>query len=62
MTLALLGATLTAAVAATAPAEAGGRKGDYASEYCQFYKNRAMWTGDQYWWDRYYACLAGEFN
>ena len=29
----------------------------YAKQYCQFYKNKAKWTGDPMWWHRYYSCL-----
>ena len=41
---------------ATSQANASPRF-DYAKEYCQFYKNKAKWTGDPMWWHRYYACL-----
>lgn len=38
-------------------ASAGWNDGDYATEYCRYYKNRAMYTGSRIWWNRYYACL-----
>ncbi len=54
--IALLAASTIGAVAASSQAYAGN-KGDYAKEYCRFYKNKAVWTGDRYWWDVYYSCL-----
>ncbi|HFC05328.1 MAG TPA: hypothetical protein ENJ55_06450 [Rhizobiales bacterium] len=44
------------AVAATSQANAGYNT-DYATEYCRYYKNKAVWTGDPGWWAAYYACL-----
>ncbi len=44
------------AFAASSPVQANGAN-EYAKSYCQFYKNKAKWTGDPMWWHRYYSCL-----
>lgn len=54
--MAVLASTTIGFVAATSQANAG-YKNDYASSYCQFYKNKAVWTGDPGWWEAYYACM-----
>jgi len=53
---AILASTAIGAVAVTSQAKAGYRS--YAIEYCRYYKTKAQYTGDQSWWDAYYACLA----
>lgn len=52
---AVIAASTIGAIAVTSQAQAGYRS--YALEYCQYYKTRAMYTGDKSWWDAYYACL-----
>ena len=56
ITTTVLAASALAFVAAANTASANNST-DYATQYCQFYKNKAKWTGLQYWWDRYYYCL-----
>jgi hypothetical protein len=36
---------------------AGDFGGNHA--YCQWYKQKAMNTGDEYWWARWRRCLRG---
>jgi hypothetical protein len=40
-------------------AMAGVRSGNAA--YCQWYKQQAMKTGDEYWWNRWRRCMRGDF-
>jgi len=54
--LAVIASSTVGLVAATSQANAG-KGGDYAKEYCEYYKTKAMWTNDQNWWDAYYACI-----
>ena len=28
--------------------------------YCHWYRQQAMNTGDEYWWDRWRRCLSGD--
>ncbi len=56
LVIAMVASSTIGIVAATSQANAG-IKGDYAKEYCRYYKNKAVWTGDPSWWDAYYACM-----
>jgi hypothetical protein len=31
----------------------------YYAEHCYWLKRRALYTGNPYWWNRYYACRSG---
>lgn len=55
--MAIVASSTIGAVGAASQASAGV-KGDYAKEYCQYYKNKAVWTGDPDWWAAYRACIA----
>lgn len=54
--MAMIASSTIGVVAATSQVNAGV-KGDYAKEYCRYYKSKAIWTGDPDWWAAYYACL-----
>ena len=56
LALTIISASAMAFVASTQQAQANGYN-SYAKAYCQFYKNKAKWTGDPMWWHRYYSCL-----
>lgn len=57
ITATVFATTALGLAASSTNASAGWRDGDYATEYCRYYKTRAMYTGNPVWWDRYYACL-----
>ena len=57
--IAILATSVTGIAAFSHPAEAGYQN-SYAYQYCQFYKTRAMHTGDPAWWSAYYQCLADQ--
>lgn len=54
--MALIASTTIGFVAASSQVQAGNTN-DYGTEYCKYYKNKAVWTGDPAWWSAYYACL-----
>jgi len=56
MIMAMVASSTIGFIAASSQANAGP-KGDYAKEYCRYYKTKAIWTGDPNWWAAYYACL-----
>ena len=57
--LALLAAAAITAIAGATQARAG--RNDYTWNYCQYYQQKALYTGERYWWDRYRACLNGDW-
>lgn len=60
-TMLLAGATFIALTSlhVAGNANAGDWGGNAA--YCQWYKQQAMNTGDEYWWDRWRRCMRGDF-
>lgn len=56
MIMAMVASATIASVAVSSQAQAG-YKNDYGTQYCQYYKNKAVWTGEQRWWNAYYACM-----
>jgi hypothetical protein len=40
-------------------AQAGIKTGDGA--YCHWYRQKAMSTGSEYWWDRWRRCVRGDY-
>ena len=48
---------LSTASGAVKPAVAGYESGNGA--YCHWFKQKAMRTGDEYWWDRWRRCMRG---
>ena len=46
-----------AAASFSAIANAGPAGASSAYQFCHYYKQKAMWTGDQYWWARWRHCL-----
>jgi len=36
--------------------------GAYVYGACAYYYERALATGSEYWWDRYYACTGGDYD
>jgi hypothetical protein len=36
--------------------------GAYAYGPCAYYYERAISTGSEYWWDRYYACTGNDYD
>lgn len=46
----------------TFDAATGARAGDESTNaaYCHWYRQLAMNTGDEYWWDRWRRCLRGD--
>ncbi len=54
--MAMIASSTISFVAVSSQAQAGSNV-DYAKEYCRYYKNKAVWTGDPNWWAAYYACL-----
>lgn len=59
-TVLLVGATLLA-LTAFAPRTSLGAASDYGGNhaYCLWYKQKAMSTGEEYWWTRWRLCLRG---
>ena len=56
----MLAAMLAVAALGTASeANAADKTGNHA--YCQWFKQLAMNTGDDYWWDRWRRCMRGDF-
>jgi hypothetical protein len=33
----------------------------YYSNGCSWLRQRALYTGSPYWWDRYYSCIYGDY-
>jgi hypothetical protein len=50
---------LSAASDAANVAVAGYDSGNAA--YCHWFKQKAMQTRDEYWWDRWRRCMRGDF-
>ena len=48
---------LSAASDSASQAVAGYESGNGA--YCLWFKQKAMRTGDEYWWDRWRRCMRG---
>ncbi len=59
----LMAAALIAGISATvlhAPAQARGGSQHLAGT-CQYYKQKAMFTGDERWWKRWRSCMKGNY-
>jgi hypothetical protein len=53
-------ATLLGTVSSPPAAKASETFGS-VQEVCQWFKQKAMATGDQTWWRKYYACQRGRW-
>lgn len=44
------------------PAHATGGGGNSQIQFCYWYKQQAMNTGDEYWWRRWRTCIRGGWH
>jgi hypothetical protein len=56
---ALLVATALPAVSAAGDHGGGGGASLARQAYCQEYRQRALGTGEEYWWSRWRLCMRG---
>ena len=59
--LAIIALVLAASALQSVQSEAAGRGGREQNDvaYCNWFRQQAMNTGDEYWWYRYRSCLRG---
>ncbi len=57
MILMAVSAAALGVLALQSEAQATGRGGHGQHQFCHWYKQKAMSTGDEYWWERWRRCI-----
>ncbi len=58
-TLGVLAIVIATSLLAPDPGRAAGDRHHNQAEVCSGLRHKAMQTGDDYWWYRFYSCMRG---
>lgn len=59
ITIVAVASAIITGIAIASEARAGGDRSQH--DYCHYLKQKAMWTGDDFWWSEWRRCIRGDW-